>query len=196
MSKLKIRGIGRTGIHKIIRIVTAVFIIALVPIISLLIQSCGEDNPPGPNGPEIARGFRAQFYEEGVLRVDCNSAVADIYDASTYAYIEIIAEDTTYRFKLYFHSKNHDGINNMQPGPLDTAHYDEPYFGLTLDGHSVIEDYIGRYNYPGDSLADGGTASGEIIAVNADSVVGRFRALGIDSLWEIRNCEFNLDYQL
>jgi len=189
--------------HKL-RLWVIVIITATIPLSIVFIQSCS-DNDGGANSHENGEfeGFEAEIYENGILVATCTTGQATLDDPVGAGYIEIASSSNEYNFRLNFNSKGYNGIDGMSPGTLDTANYTEPVIWLdsaSTEYGSIVVAYIGRYSYPLDSLwfypdTVLGTGSGEITNINSTKVAGEFKAVALDSSWEIRGCRFNLDIQ-
>jgi hypothetical protein len=182
----------------------AVVVVAALPVSILIIQACSKDDKgtgPDEDKTNIAKGFRAEVYIAGQLATNkFITGKAEMSDPLEYAYIDVESASEGYRIHLSFWNKLLNGIQGMTPGKFDSTKYGEPYF--VFEGPGLSKE-IRAYIYSGqivDALCFPppctihGTASGEILEVNQQRVVGKFQAKGNNNAWEIRNCEFNVDF--
>jgi len=178
----------------------AIIFVAILPLSIILLQACSKKKGTKPNDsrPNIAKGFRAEVYKNGVLATNkFATGLATLEEPSTYAYLDVSGSADGYTIVLSFWSKHYNGIDGMRPATLDSANFGEPFFILRFGGESIVSGYIASNDsnlwwYDDSTL---GTASGEILAINRDSVVGIFKAKDKNSEWEVRNCNFNLDLE-
>jgi hypothetical protein len=178
----------------------ALMITAIIPLSIILIQSCSKTTKTPTGSPVPFAGFEAEIYEYGALVAKCSTGTAILTDPLTFGYIEIAGSKDDYNFRLTFHSKG-SGLDGMSPGTLDTANFSEPFIHVDSAGiRDILMAYIGRYDYPLDSLwffpdSVVGSGSGTISKVNATGVAGDFSGIAKNDSWEIKNCHFNLTYQ-
>ncbi len=162
------------------------------------IHACNNDKNITGN-ENIAEGFRAEVYRNGKLETDqFATGLATVASPLTDAYIDIEGHSEGYSIYLSFSSKTNSGIDGFKPGALDSKNFSEPFLSLRYLGESVVSGYIESssneiwFYGQNDSKIKLGSASGEIIEIGKDRVVGKLQARGNGNDWEIRKCEFNL----
>lgn len=188
--------LGNLNVHnrKLLSIVIPFFIGLSI----IIISACGKDKNITGN-ENIAEGFRAEVYLNGKLGTDqFATGLATVSSPLTDAYIDIEGHAEGYSIYLSFSSKTNNGIDGLKPGTLDSKNFAEPFLILSYLGESVVSGYIESsdnklWEYgQNNSKVTIGSASGEILEINRDRIVGKFQAKGNDNVWEIRKCEFNL----
>ena len=173
-------------LKKAINRLFALLVVLSIPITTLVIQSCGDEDDLG-QGSEIAEGFRAELYINGELATDgfATGFASLTGDLLTYADMDIHGSAQDHTIHIRFHSKNLSGIDDYTPGALNTTNFGEPTFELISFGESIVWSYIGQ--------SETSSSSGEIIKIDRQRVAGNFNAKDKNNAWEIRNCEFNVE---
>lgn len=185
--------------YRIIQKCLAILVVTLLSLTLIISHACSEEESNnltgnnGGNGHNIAKGFKAEVYENGQLVATYVTGQATLEDPLSYAYIEVLSSSQGRDFQLSFSSKDRNGINGIKPGKLSRNNYGGPY--IYVGG--IISSYI-----ESDSMvcvqSSGATVAncfGEIFEIDDNHIIGSFHASGLNNEWEIKNCEFNLDLE-